>query len=159
LSLPFFFLSGGATVRTAIALAAAFLLVALLPEAGYAELPVVSLSAGVHLIHAEVADNDLSRSRGLMFRRSLEPNRGMFFVFENAAAHCMWMKNTLIPLSVAFLDDSGTITNIEDMQPETEDSHCAKRPARYALEMEQGWFAQRGIRAGFRLRGIEKLRR
>lgn len=138
---------------------AAFLLTALLPATGRAELPVASLAAGVHLIRAEVADNDLSRSRGLMFRRSLGQNQGMLFVFEDAGAHCMWMKNTFIPLSVAFLDDRGAITNIEDMQPQTEDAHCATRPARYALEMEQGWFAQRGIRAGFRLHGIEKLRR
>ena len=145
-------------MRSAFALAA-FLVGSLLPAAGRAELPVVNLSAGVHLIRAEVADNDLSRSRGLMYRRSLAQNQGMLFVFENSGAHCMWMKNTFIPLSVAFLDDSGTITNIENMQPQTEDSHCAARRARYALEMEQGWFAQRGIRAGFRLRGIEKLRR
>jgi len=145
-------------VRTAFALAA-LLLTALLPEAGRAQLPVVNLAAGVHLIRAEVADNDLVRARGLMYRRSLEQNQGMLFVFEDAADHCMWMKNTFIPLSVAFLDESGAITNIEDMQPQTEDSHCAARPARYALEMEKGWFAQRGIRAGFRLRGLDKLRR
>lgn len=145
-------------MRTAVALAA-FLLAALLPGAGRAELPVVSLAAGVHLIRAELADNDTSRSRGLMFRRSLGQNQGMLFVFENSAVHCMWMKNTYIPLSVAFIDDSGAITNIADMQPQTENSHCAARPARYALEMEQGWFAQRGIRAGFQLRGIDKARR
>jgi uncharacterized membrane protein (UPF0127 family) len=144
-------------VRTIFALAAC--LAALLPETGQAQLPVVQLAAGVHLIHAEVADNEPSRERGLMFRRSLEQNQGMLFVFEDAAVHCMWMKNTLIPLSVAFLDDRGSITNIERMQPQTEDAHCAARPARYALEMEQGWFAQRGIRAGFKLRGIEKARR
>lgn len=145
-------------MRTAFALAA-FLAAALLPEAGRAQLPVVQLAAGIHLIHAEVADNEPSRARGLMFRRSLGQNQGMLFVFEEAAVHCMWMKNTLIPLSVAFLDDRGTITNIERMQPQTEDAHCAVRPARYALEMEQGWFARRGIRAGFKLRGIDKSRR
>lgn len=142
----------------AVIVLAAFLVAGLLPGTGRADLPVVSLTAGVHLIHAELADNDLARSRGLMFRKSLGPNQGMLFVFENAAIHCMWMKNTFVPLSVAFIDDSGAITNIEDMRPQTEDSHCAARPARYALEMEQGWFAQRGIRAGFRLRGIEKPR-
>lgn len=146
------------TVRKAIALAA-FVLAASLPQAGRAQLPVVKLTAGIHLIHAEVADNELARERGLMFRRSLGQNQGMLFVFEDASSHCMWMKNTLIPLSVAFLDDSGTITNIERMQPQTEEAHCAARPARYALEMEQGWFARRGIHAGFRLRGIGKPRR
>jgi len=145
-------------VRKTLAILAC-LTIGALPATGRAELPVVNLSAGVHLIHAEVADNDLSRSRGLMFRRSLGQNQGMLFVFEDAGTHCMWMKNTFLPLSVAFLDDRGAITNIEDMQPETEDVHCAARPARYALEMEQGWFSQRGIRAGFKLRGIDKLRR
>lgn len=145
-------------MRPAIVLAASLLLGWLTPGTGRADLPVVSLAAGVHLIRAELADNDLARSRGLMFRKSLAQNHGMLFVFDNAAVHCMWMKNTFVPLSVAFIDDAGTITNIEDMQPQTEESHCAAKPARYALEMEQGWFAQRGIRAGFKLRGIERTR-
>ena len=145
-------------MRPAIVLAASLLLGWLTPGTGRADLPVVNLAAGVHLIRAELADNDLARSRGLMFRKSLAQNHGMLFVFDNAAVHCMWMKNTFVPLSVAFIDDAGTITNIEDMQPQTEESHCAARPARYALEMEQGWFAQRGIRAGFKLRGIERSR-
>jgi uncharacterized membrane protein (UPF0127 family) len=81
----------------------------------------------------------------------------MLFVFDEDAIHCMWMKNTLIPLSVAFIDERGAIINIADMQPHSEQSHCAARPARYALEMTQGWFTQRGIRAGARLRGMEKL--
>ena len=144
-------------MRTVFAIAALVLAV-LFPASGEAQLPVVNLAAGVHLIHAEVADNELSRSRGLMFRRALGQNQGMLFIFEDAGEHCMWMKNTLIPLSVAFLDDGGTITNIENMKPQTEDAHCAVRPSRYALEMEEGWFARRGIHAGFRLRGLEKLR-
>lgn len=121
-------------------------------------LPVAQLSAGMHLIRAEVAADMAGRSRGLMFRKSLAPNAGMVFIFEDASLHCMWMKNTLIPLSVAFLDESGTIINIEDMAPQTEDTHCAKKPARYALEMDRGWFAARGIKPGTRLGGIDKLR-
>jgi uncharacterized protein len=120
--------------------------------------PVVQLSAGMHLIRAEVAADMATRSRGLMFRKSLAPNAGMVFVFEDASLHCMWMKNTLIPLSVAFLDESGTIINIEDMTPHSEDTHCAKKPARYALEMDRGWFAGRGIKPGTKLGGMEKLR-
>jgi uncharacterized membrane protein (UPF0127 family) len=81
-------------------------------------------------------------------------NAGMLFIFDEAGEQCMWMKNTLIPLSVAFIDDAGTIVNIEDMAPQTLDSHCARRPARYALEMNRGWFAARGIKPGSRLRGI-----
>jgi uncharacterized protein len=120
-------------------------------------LRTVELGAGMHLIRAEVADRDATRSLGLMHRTSLPQNGGMLFVFDADAPYCMWMKNTLIPLSVAFLDDQGAIINIADMQPLTEQSHCATRPARYALEMTQGWFTQRGIRAGTRLRGLEKL--
>jgi uncharacterized membrane protein (UPF0127 family) len=120
-------------------------------------LRTAELGAGMHVIRAEVADNFSARMQGLMQRRSLPPNGGMLFVFDEDATHCMWMKNTLIPLSVAFLDEQGAIVNIADMQPHSEQSHCAARPARYALEMTQGWFAQRGIRAGARLRGLDKL--
>ncbi len=120
-------------------------------------LRTIQLGAGMHLIHAEVADRDATRALGLMHRTSLPPNGGMLFVFDQDAIHCMWMKNTLIPLSVAFVDAQGAILNVADMQPHSEQSHCAARPARYALEMTQGWFAQRGIRAGARLRGLEKL--
>jgi uncharacterized membrane protein (UPF0127 family) len=120
-------------------------------------LPAVTLGAGMHLIRAEVADRDASRALGLMHRTSLAPNGGMLFVFEGSALHCMWMKNTPLPLSVAFIDESGAIVNIADMRPLSEESHCAARPARFALEMAQGWFAERGIRAGARLRGLERL--
>ena len=120
-------------------------------------LPTVQLNAGMHLIHAEVAGDMASRSQGLMFRKSLGPNAGMVFIFDEEAQHCMWMKNTLVPLSVAFLDAGGTIINIEDMAPQTEDTHCARRPARYALEMARGWFASRGVKPGAKLGGMEKL--
>jgi uncharacterized membrane protein (UPF0127 family) len=119
-------------------------------------LRTVELGAGMHVIRAEVADSFATRMQGLMHRTSLSPNGGMLFVFDEDGAHCMWMKNTLIPLSVAFLDARGAIVNIADMQPHSEQSHCAARPARYALEMTRGWFAQREIRAGARLRGLEK---
>jgi uncharacterized membrane protein (UPF0127 family) len=118
------------------------------------QLPVVQLKAGMHLIRAEVAADFSTRGRGLMHRKSLAPNAGMLFVFDGPAIHCMWMKNTYIPLSVAFLDEKGEIINIADMQPHSEQSHCAARPALHALEMERGWFAQRGIKAGARLGGI-----
>ena len=120
-------------------------------------LPATQLSAGMHLIRAEVADSMEARMQGLMFRESMPQNAGMVFVFDEKAAHCMWMKNTLIPLSVAFIDETGTIINIADMQPHSEQSHCASRPARYALEMNKGWFAQRGIKPGAKLGGLEKL--
>lgn len=123
------------------------------------QLPEVQLTAGVHLIHAELAGDFASRMEGLMYRTSLAPNAGMLFVFEDAGVQCMWMKNTLIPLSVAFIDDDGRIVNIADMQPQTEEAHCAAQPVRYALEMAEGWFAQRGIRPGVRLGGLDKLPR
>lgn len=108
----------------------------------------------MHLIRAEVAADFASRSRGLMHRKALGPNAGMLFIFDEPAVHCMWMKNTLIPLSVAFVDEHGVIANIADMTPHSEQPHCASRPARYALEMNRGWFAAKGIKPGMRLGGI-----
>ena len=122
------------------------------------ELPRVDLTAGFYRIQAEVAARDPDRMQGLMHRRSMPANHGMLFVFAQAARHCMWMRNTLLPLSVAFLDEEGRILNIEDMQPQTEDNHCAAKAARYALEMNLGWFAGKGIKPGTRIRGLEKFK-
>ena len=116
--------------------------------------PVVQLNAGMHLIRAELVSDYATRAQGLMHRESLAQNAGMLFVFDDPAVHCMWMKNTLIPLSVAFIDDRGAIVNIEDMEPHSEVSHCAAQPVRYALEMNRGWFASRGLKPGIRLGGI-----
>jgi hypothetical protein len=134
------------------------LLAALLATTARAELPVAQLAAGVHLIRAEVADTLAARMRGLMHRRSLGENEGMLFVFEEAGIQCMWMKNTLIPLAVAFLDERGRVINVAEMKPHDETSHCAERPARYALEMNRGWFSERGIKPGFAIRGLERAR-
>jgi len=120
--------------------------------------PVVALNAGVHVIKAELADSEAERQQGLMYRTVLGPNEGMLFVFEAPAAACMWMKNTLIPLSVAFIDSDGKIINIEDMQPQTTESHCAKKSARYALEMNLGWFRQKNLKPGTVIEGIPGLR-
>jgi uncharacterized protein len=123
----------------------------------HAELPTIQLRAGMHLIRAEVAADNATRMQGLMYRESLGANAGMLFIFDEAATHCMWMKNTLIPLSVAFIDEGGTIINIADMQPHSEQSHCAAAQALFALEMTKGWFAQRGVKPGMKLGGLEKL--
>ncbi|MBU1366071.1 MAG: DUF192 domain-containing protein [Gammaproteobacteria bacterium] len=122
-------------------------------------MPVMELSAGFHRIEAEVAATDPNRQLGLMNRKAMPTQRGMLFVFTHDNTHCMWMRNTLLPLSVAFMDGDGKIINIEDMQPQTEDNHCARRPARYALEMNLGWFAQRGIKPGVKLGGLDKAPR
>lgn len=116
-------------------------------------LPTVALGAGMHNIVAEVARTPEQQQIGMMMRTRMEPNEGMLFVFDDVAPRCFWMRNTLLPLSIAFIADDGTIVNIADMQPKTETSHCSSRPVRYALEMNQGWFAKRGIQAGSKLRG------
>ena len=120
------------------------------------QLPTMPLNAGIHLIQAEVANSFETRMVGLMHRKTLGANGGMLFVFPDLGRHCMWMKNTLVPLSVAFIDERGVILNIADMQPLDETSHCASGPARFALEMNQGWFAGRGIKPGAKISGIEK---
>jgi len=140
-------------------LLAAALLAAAPARAQPGPLQKVELSIEMRVIHAEVADTVAARMQGLMYRTSLAPNGGMLFVFEQPAMECMWMKNTLIPLSVAFMDDTGAIINIARMQPQTLDSHCTERPARYALEMEQGWFARNGIRPGAVLLGLDQFKR
>jgi uncharacterized membrane protein (UPF0127 family) len=114
------------------------------------------LYAGIHRIEAEVAATPERREVGLMHRELMPMQHGMLFVFPNVARHCMWMKNTPLPLSVAFLDEQGRIINIEEMLPLSEESHCAAKPAKYALEMNQGWFAARGLMAGTGLTGIEQ---
>jgi len=123
------------------------------PQEAAQQLGVTRLTAGMHLISAEVARTQEERAIGLMHRTSMPTNHGMLFVFEQPAVHCFWMKNTLLPLSIAFLADDGSIVNIADMQPQNETSHCPAKPVRLALEMNQGWFAKRGLKAGSRLGG------
>jgi uncharacterized membrane protein (UPF0127 family) len=132
------------------------LLLVLLTGLARAELPQIPLTIGVHKLTAEVANTEATRSTGLMHRRMLPENRGMLFVFTDVALHGMWMKNTYVPLSVAFLDRDGVIINIADMEPQTQNSHSAIRPAKYALEMNQGWFRKRGIKPGDKVEGLEK---
>jgi uncharacterized membrane protein (UPF0127 family) len=110
-----------------------------------------------HLVRVEVANTEDARRIGLMFRDALGENQGMLFVYETEGKHAMWMKNTLIPLSVAFIDRSGRIINIEDMQPQTEEAHGARASAAFSLETNQGWFKKRGIKAGDRVQGLERV--
>jgi uncharacterized membrane protein (UPF0127 family) len=127
-----------------------------MPTPAQSAMPQVELVINKHALTAEVASNDADRMQGLMHRRMMPESRGMLFVFPNVAYHGMWMMNTYIPLSVAFIDEAGAIINIEDMQPHTRDSHSAKNPARYALEMNLGWFRKRGIKPGMKVEGLEK---
>jgi uncharacterized membrane protein (UPF0127 family) len=116
-------------------------------------LPRTKITAGMYLIDTQVAATPEQRATGLMFRPQMPSGEGMLFVFEAPAEQCFWMKNTLLPLTAAFVADDGTIVNLADMKPQTTNSHCSEKPVRYVLEMNQGWFAQKGIKAGFKLRG------
>jgi uncharacterized membrane protein (UPF0127 family) len=117
-------------------------------------LPRVQIKAGMYQIDAQVAQAPEQRTTGLMFRREMPQYEGMLFIFEQPSNLCFWMKNTLLPLTAAFVADDGTIVNLADMKPQTTDSHCATKPVRYVLEMNQGWFAKRGIKAGSKLAGV-----
>lgn len=126
---------------------------------GFAQMFRMELTVGFHRIEAEVAANQANRMQGLMQRRSMAANQGMLFVFPQYERHCMWMRNTYLPLSVAFLDEQGTVLNIEDMKPQTEENHCAAAPARFALEMNAAWFSAKGLKPGVRISGIERAPR
>jgi uncharacterized membrane protein (UPF0127 family) len=116
-------------------------------------LPRVRLSAGMHQIDAQVAQTPQQRATGLMWRKEMPQHEGMLFVFDRPTVQCFWMQNTLMPLSAAFIQDDGTIVNIADMKPLALDSHCSERPVRFVLEMQQGWFAKKNIKAGAKLSG------
>jgi uncharacterized membrane protein (UPF0127 family) len=118
-----------------------------------AQLPRVQLQAGMFQIDAQVAATPAQREIGLMYRQEMATHEGMVFVFEQAQQQCFWMKNTLLPLTAAFVDDDGTIVNLADMKPQTTDPHCSDKPVRFVLEMNQGWFAKKNIKKGFKLKG------
>ena len=130
-----------------------FVSVAAADDAPQLNLERVQLRAGMHLIDAQLAETSEQRMIGLMHRQNMPNHEGMLFVFEQPAKQCFWMKNTLIPLSAAFVADDGSIVNIADMQPQSMQTHCSTKPVRFVLEMNQGWFAKRGIRPGYRLQG------
>ena len=144
------------TQRLALGALSAFFCIAATAQAQplpQTNLPVVQLNAGMHNIHAQVAKTPDQRATGLMHRKDMPQHEGMLFVFEQPSVQCFWMKNTLLPLSIAFLADDGTVINVRDMQPQAQDSHCSDKPVRFVLEMNHGWFAKRGIKPGSRLRG------
>lgn len=147
------------TSRAILALLAVALWL-LMPLAARAadSLPTTTLSVAGHKLTAEIAVTPDQRATGLMNRFSLQPDHGMLFVFERPETLHFWMKNTYIPLSIAFLSADGRILNIEDMAPQTETTHASRGPALYALEMRKGWFAQRGVKAGDLVEGIGRGR-
>ncbi|WP_394789421.1 DUF192 domain-containing protein [Rhodoferax sp.] len=116
-------------------------------------LPRIPLTAGIYQIDTQLALTPEQRQIGLMFRKEMPQQEGMLFVFEQPATQCFWMKNTILPLTAAFIEDDGTIANLADMKPQTTDSHCSTKPVRYVLEMNVGWFAKKGIKAGAKLGG------
>ncbi|MDE2401878.1 MAG: DUF192 domain-containing protein [Burkholderiales bacterium] len=122
------------------------------PE-GPQHLPTIMLGASFHNIKAEVATTPQQHEIGLMHRTSMGANDGMLFIFERAGQQCFWMKNTLIPLSVAFVADDGNIVNLDEMKPQTLTPHCSTKPVRFVLEMNTGWFSKRGLKAGLKLTG------
>ena len=130
---------------------------ALLTAHSYPQAPLheIALQIKGQTITVEVAATDDARMTGLMHRRMMPENRGMLFVFAYAQLQSFWMMNTYIPLSIAFIDDAGTIINIDDMKPLTTDPHPSTKPAKYALEMNQGWFAKHGIKAGASVQGLK----
>ena len=140
-------------IRMAATLAVALLSIGAPAQDAPQRLPAIKLNVGMHVILAEVAQTPEERSVGLMFRKTLGTNDGMLFSFEQPGQQCFWMKNTLLPLSVAFIADDGRVVNIDNMKPQTLDSHCSAKPVRFVLEMNDGWFAKRGIAAGTRFQG------
>jgi uncharacterized protein len=123
------------------------------------QLQAIALSAGMHIVQAQLAITPDQRQVGLMYRKEMPTNEGMLFIFDEPSRQCFWMRNTLLPLTIAFIADDGTIVNLADMKPLSEDSHCSSKPVRYALEMNAGWFAKRGIGPGFKLGGPPFSRR
>ena len=142
--------------RSLLAVLAASITAAALPALGDAKLPTTTLRIGSHPLAVEIASSEQQRSVGLMFRKSLPGDAGMLFIFDDPGYYAMWMKNTLIPLSVAFIDREGRILNIADMQPQTLDSHLSNGPALYAIETNLGWFDEHKVHAGDKVTGLPK---
>lgn len=140
-------------MKKSLVLAAALAACAAFAQEPQMNLPRVKLNAGMHVIDAQVASTPDQRMTGLMHRKEMPQHEGMLFVFEYPAQQCFWMKDTLLPLAVAFVADDGTIVNIDEMKPQTLDAHCSAKPVRYVLEMNKGWFAKKGIKPGAKLEG------
>lgn len=139
-----------------ILLASALLVFSNIASAQSGTLPTIELKAGMYRIEAELANTPAARQTGLMYRTFMPTNAGMLFVFPEKAIHCFWMRNTKLALTIAFIDDDGKILNLSDMEPETQNNHCPRAPVRFALEMNQKWFAQRALGPGSIITGLPK---
>ena len=139
--------------RIALCFCLVFLSCVAWPQQAQTNFPRGQLQAGMFQIDAQVAATPKQREIGLMFRQEMAAHEGMLFVFEQPQQQCFWMKNTLLPLTAAFVDEDGTIVNLADMKPQSTQSHCSDQPVRFVLEMNQGWFAKRNIKKGFKLKG------
>jgi uncharacterized protein len=137
-----------------LGLLTAFCFFASAQEGPQLSLQRIKISAGMHQIDTQLAMTPQERQIGLMNRPNMPAHEGMLFVFDEPTRQCFWMKNTLLPLTAAFVADDGTIVNLEDMKPQTLEAHCSTKAVRYVLEMNQGWFAKRGIKAGSKLSGV-----
>jgi len=146
-------MTGLFSIRRLASFALALCTIGAVAQDGPQKLPSIKLSTGMHVLQVEVAQSSEEHSIGLMFRKTMPTNDGMLFIFERPTQQCFWMKNTLLPLSVAFIADDGAIVNIEDMKPQTLDSHCSTKPVRFVLEMNDGWFAKRGVKPGSKIQG------
>jgi uncharacterized protein len=135
-----------------LALAAALLSASI----AFAKPPIKPLTIGNQTIQAEIVATPADRQQGLMFRESMPANQGMLFVFDDVASHCFWMKNTPLPLTIGFLDEAGKLINTVDMAPFDESSHCPTKPAKYALEMNKGWFVKHHVKNGAVVKGLPK---
>lgn len=120
-------------------------------------LKTAELRIGEHTLTTELALTANERSIGLMYRESMDEYQAMLFVYDDRAQRCFWMLNTLIPLTLAFLDDQGTVLQLADMAPQTTTSHCSNQPVRFALEVNQGWFKRHGVGVGDRVEGLSGL--
>ncbi len=125
----------------------------LAPPPPQTDLPRSTLQLGKGKLSVQIASEDRERAIGLMSRTSLPASEGMLFVFPDKGVQCFWMRNTLIPLTAAFVADDGRIVNLADMQPLSDEPHCSAQPVRYVLEANQGWFAKAGVQAGSRIHG------
>ena len=137
-----------------LAISLALLTCLSLAQSPQMQLPRTILSIGMFQIDTQVAQAPEERQIGLMFRTQMPQAEGMLFIFEAPSKQCFWMKNTLLPLTAAFVADDGTIVNLADMKPQTTETHCSLKPVRYVLEMNQGWFVKKGIKAGAKLKGV-----